>query len=234
MTELNTVAPKTVEVSFNFKKIAALPTGEIAATFPTGDALTDVQIAEFDRIEELGKVFHKRRSIKVALIVPAVVAALNEPMVEAAVMRLVQDFVKDTYIDQFLPVGAHDLATISAEAATRGGRTAQFSFSAETLEAAAKSLQTYLVAAIGNADAAARIAKAANNRFARTAIQRNLGSTDEALLVKLQARLDSWGLWLNENDADNAEAFAPVFECWQSSISKVLKNDTCIDIAAIL
>jgi hypothetical protein len=78
------------------------------------------------------------------------------------------------------------------------------------------------------------ISTAAKGRFSRSAVARSLGPVDEVFLGKLQGRVDDWAMWVNENQADKSEDFAPVYQCWSTGIDKMLKIDSKIDIASII
>ncbi len=181
----------------------------------------------------------KRKTVTLELDVPECLATIegtdvDKALVEAAVMKVVSDFVKYQYIDNFEALGAHDLATISAVQAQSGRGGLGFSFTDEVLAEAVESFRVFLTAALKSAPGANMISTAAKGRFSRSAIARSLGPVDEVFLGKLQGRIDDWALWVNENQSEKAEDFATVYQCWSTGVDKMLKQDSKIDIASII
>jgi hypothetical protein len=75
--------------------------------------------AEFDVVEKDGRKLVKRKSVTVALELPAFAAALPA-LAQDVLLQYVASYAKATYIDQFLPVGPHGWELIEAYAAARG------------------------------------------------------------------------------------------------------------------
>jgi hypothetical protein len=237
--------------TYNFKTLTAVMFASLLSERAETEEQKQALMANFEAIADGSSVVegvatpkfkYKRRSVEVELQLPdelnALVGASNPTraaLITNSIVRVLAEFVKAQYIDNFEPVGAHDLDTIAAVQAASGSRSGvAFSFSEETFLAAVASLQAFLASALGNAAAASSVAAAAKLRFARSAITRSIGLYSEEVLTKVQARVDQWGLWLEENDAENAEEFATVYACWSAALSKQLKADTTVDIASIL
>lgn len=73
---------------------------------------------------------YKRKSVECTVTYPGFLLTLSDPALQALVKNAVDRFVKSTYIDEFLPVGAHDWETVSAgivsaflNTASKGGNT---------------------------------------------------------------------------------------------------------------
>jgi hypothetical protein len=242
---------KQVSFTYNFKTLTAV----LFATLLTERTQTEEEkstlAANFEAIEDgqvldgsgnlVKKYKYKRRSVTVTLDLPDALDTVTSDkpnhvgFIENAITRVVADFVKTQYIDNFEAVGPHDLDTILAVQAASGSRSSvTFSFNETTLGNAVVSFIAYLKAVLGNEAAAVAVGAAAKQRFARSSITRSIGLYNEEVLKKLQGRVDSWGLWLEENDAENAEEFASVHACWSATLAKQLKADATVDIASIL
>lgn len=243
---------KSIQFTYNFKTLTAVMFATLLAERTQTEEEKGILAGNFEAVEdgqalnattgELAKKYkYKRKSVTVTLELPEALESVTASnpshvgFIENAITRVIADFVKTQYIDNFEPVGAHDLDTILAVQAASGSRSGvAFSFSDETLGNAVTSFINYLKAAIGNEAAAISVGAAAKQRFARSAITRSIGLYSEEVLKKLQGRVDSWGLWLEENDAENAEEFASVHACWSATLAKQLKADSTVDIASIL
>ncbi len=202
----------------------------------TADAQGKITITNADKPQVVAA--YKRKSLVLDLTVPACLATLEgttveKSLVEAAVMKLVADYCKGQFIDNFEVIGAHDLETIAAaQAAT--GRSGAFSFEPSTLEEACESLRTYFIATVKNMELANIVASAAKQRFSRSAVARGFGAQDEAFFQRLQARLDAWAGWVAENAAESSDSFAPVYQCWSAGIDKVLNANSKVDFSALI
>jgi hypothetical protein len=241
----------TQKFTFNFKTLTAVMFASLLTERAETPESKEILAAQFDAIPDgttnvdgvpTPKFKYKRKSITVDLELPQELDTLvgssnptRAALLTSSIVRVLADFVKSQYIDNFEAVGAHDLDTIAAVQAASGSRGGvAFSFSEATFIAACTSLLQFLTAALGNAAAANSVTAAAKLRFARSAITRSVGIYNEEVLTKLQGRVDQWGLWLEENDSENAEEFGTVYACWSAAIAKQLKSDTSVDIASIL
>jgi hypothetical protein len=212
--------------------------GKLLAQAEDGQYFTVDAAGKFNSDKPQVVAAYKRKSLVLDLTVPACLATLEgttieKSLVEAAVMKLVADYCKGQFIDNFEAIGAHDLETIAAaQAAT--GRSGAFSFEPSTLEEACESLRTYFIATVKNMELANIVASAAKQRFSRSAVARGFGAQDEAFFQRLQARLDAWAGWVAENAAENSDSFAPVYQCWSAGIDKVLNANSKVDFSALI
>ncbi len=224
--------------NYTFKKMAAAAFGSLVAAFEPAEQ--ERIRAQFETLEE-GK-YYKRKPEPVELTLPTQLDTLTGSPEEialftGAVTRLITEFVKYQYIDNFLPVGDHSLdaiAKVQAESGSRGATA--FAIDEAVYAKAVTSLEQYLAAVLNNAPAAEKVANIAKQRFTRSAITRGLGNFSEEVLNKLQVRLDAWAVAISQQPGGDemVEEFAPVHALWTGAINRLLKADANIDIASIL
>lgn len=243
--EVNAAALLNRDVVFNFKKQKIndvkenlsltdeeLVKPEFLAQFHLlngdGEEVTDIADAKY----------LKRRTVKTRITLPDFLLALpveNQSTVADILETTVASYVKQSYVDAFEEIGAHDWDTIQKWLSSRGQRGQKWDFSDETLKAASAAFGNYITSVIGSADAGKRLEAAAKQRFTRNAIQRQANVFDDEIIMKLQKRIDEFMSYVGEQDADNFEEWAPVYQCWTDALDRHLKADTkSVDLASVL
>lgn len=98
-------------------------------------------------------------------------------LVNELLAQLVQDFVKTQYIDKFIPVGAHDLATIIAHRAEMAARkpSASTAPEAEALLLGEQAFTNYLMVAVPKFAPRIEASKLFTSKVTDTAIVKCLG-----------------------------------------------------------
>lgn len=152
---------KTMPVSFFFRSFPLVP----AAHVPTGiKPATAKQLAElaangasYDKGDaeytDTNGSKHKlasacRKAVEAELTLPDLSAIANSPLLAHIVAEKVRTFAKEQYVDQFLPIGAHDWNTIEAAWLAAQESTGGFSacpFTDEQFATAQRVLDAYLV-----------------------------------------------------------------------------------------
>lgn len=223
-------------VTYNFKKVKE---ADMLATLSDEQKSDEKFIAQFERITEgegdKARVFLKRKSFNATITLPDSIADIpvaDRETIAAIVERELQQFAKTQYVDSYLPIGDHDLATYRSVVATRGSKAA-WDYTPEQLVAACGSLESYISKAVGNGTVGKKFADAAKQRFSRSAIQRYLGNFEESLLNKINVRLAGWGQHLVDNSPADAEEFGVIYEMLTDAIDKHLKAEI-VDVSSFL
>lgn len=202
--------------SFKGKKEAELTT--LLAGYD--EASQTVIAGEFEAITRKDKagndeVVYKRKAVTVDLDLPTHVQAPDyDGLTRQLVESMVTDFVKAEYIDNFLEVSQHDWAFITAkmaEVSKRGGKLS-LDVSDELWNLAADSFGDYIAKKTGRAVIGDRLKAAFKGKFSMTALSRNLQDTSNEIMGKIKLHLEGWAAHVAENDADNADSFATIFQ----------------------
>jgi hypothetical protein len=218
------------QFSFTFRKIKASVLRELVQSL---DVPESEVMAQFEAQDE-SKAEYRRKPVTVELEIPEFAASLPE-LAREVIANYVAQFVKATYIDNFVSVGAHDWETINKAVAERsvGGRRAQFDIADDVLKLAAASVGQYITAVTGHKVVGEKVQKAIEQKFSRSAIHRNIGEITGDLMDKLSARLESWLEHVASADPDNADDFADVFSMLMAKIDGIRKQDV-VNVAAAL
>lgn len=222
---------KQVSYTYNFRAILPLA---LEKQIETSEIPADDLRAMFDAVEKDGKTEFRRKPLTVVLTLPDF--ADNLPALAQDVIRdYVADYVKGMFVNQYLPVGDHDWATIEAYIAQRGGsgRRAQFDISDELLLEAAGSIGDYMATVLGNASAGEKFKAAVLGKYTRSAIMRNIGEFNPVIVGKLQARLDAWLEHVATNDEDRADDMGAVYEMLAHKLQAHLKEGD-VAVASLL
>lgn len=188
---------------YNFKSLTQGKYDELLST------LDDPSRAEgqFD-IDMSKPAPYKRKSVQVELDMPDFLVS-TPAWVQSAAQEVIAAFVKMAYVEQFLPVGSHTEKDIEEELASRGKR-GSLALPEEYFELASASFKEYITKATGVVSAGERLGKIMKSQFSRNSINKEANEFSESLLLKLKGRVNEWGAWAAENDAENAEIFAEV------------------------
>lgn len=207
--------------TFTFRKIKQSAIAEVLEQVDVSEA--EVR-AQFDSLDDGAAL--RRKPVEVELDVPEFAQALPE-LARDVLLGYIAQYVKAQYIDNFLPVGPHDWEAIEAYAAERsvGGRRAQFDIADEVLKLAAKSIGLFVATGTGKKVVGEKFAKAVEQKFSRSAIQRNIGDVTGDLMDKLTGWLERWIEHVAEADPDNAEDFADVFSMLSAKVDGHRKHD---------
>lgn len=224
-------------VPFNFKKVkeADLLDSLEDHQKSSSDFMSQFEVITEGSGDNLTK-YYKRKSFTEKLTLPAFVAELPEDIRETVaniLERELQQFVKSQYVDNYQPIGAHDLKTYQAVLSSRSSRSVSWDYTQEQFQLAIDSLRKFIASATGNSEVGERFANAAAQKFTRSAIQRNLGNFEENLLKKVVARLTNWAEYVAEHEATTADEVTVIFDMWMTTLDKHLKADV-LDIASYL
>jgi hypothetical protein len=211
---------------FNFKTKKEAEFTELLSQYPEAEQATIA--AQFDEVYKNHKTEknpdgsplkvlagYKRKSVTFDLDLPAHVQAPDFDSLTADLVKsLVADFVKAEYIDNFAPVGQHDWAHIREKMAevTRRGGSLKLDIPDEVWTAAAASFGEYITTSTGKAVVGDRMKAAFKGKFAITALSRHLNDTSSEIIAKIKQRLEDWAMWVAENDSDNTEDYAKLYE----------------------
>lgn len=186
--------------------------------------------AQFDTVEDAeGEgaaatkklIGYKRKTVSAVLSAPDWLAALDT-LAKSVVQDYIAAFVKRQYIENFEDIGQHDWEYISAEAAkvvARGG-SSKMDISDDTWTGATKSFTDYITNALNRKDVGERMGGAFGGKFSPASCKKYLQEYTPAILSKVKTRLEEWAKWVVENDQDNMESFAQVFEYLDSRLDK--------------
>lgn len=223
----------TVPFEFRFKKINAAKLKEHIEN----DVETEQQsIAKncFEPLDDKGTEFRRKPETH-NLQVPEFYYQIPT-LAQQQILKLIADFVKTRYIDQYLTVGDHSWEYIEQEAAKTGGRTPQFEFSDEAFAKVQQIFQEYVSQGTGNEQVGERFAAAVKSKFTKAAISKNIGEFSEAILQKLE----SWVTRTMEHcsevikDQDELDSILPVFEFLLAKLDKHLKESESVNPAEFL
>src|SRR5690554_6156155 len=101
----------TRPVSFNFKKVKEADFFEGAEDPKRNDSAF---LAKFDKIEDEKGTYYKRKSEVWNITLPEFLKDLDpaiRPAIDSVIENAIQLFCKITYVDNFEPVGDHDIET---------------------------------------------------------------------------------------------------------------------------
>lgn len=179
----------------------------------------------------------KRKPVKGTIVLPEFIQHLpkedgTQDIIAGIVEKELAQFVKYQYIDNFQPIGDHDLETYQKVLAS-SGRRIKWDYTAEQLAAAVKSINEYISQAVGNRQVGERFAAAAKQKFSRTAIQRYLGSFDESLLNKVKVRLADWMQHVCANEPEGEEEYGTIYMMLDTALEKHL-NAEHVDVSELL
>lgn len=207
--------------TFTFRKIKKSDLEQLVQNVDAPEA--EVR-AQFDVSEDGASA--RRKPVTVDLEVPAFAESLPETARDV-IMAFVGQFVKATYIDNFVAVGAHDWATIEADMAnrSRGGRRAAFDITDEVMKAAAASIEAFVTAGTGKKVVGEKFSKAVVGKFSKSAIQRNIGDVTEDVLDKLASWLERWVEHVGQTEPDTLEEYSDVFSMLVSKIDSHRESD---------
>lgn len=205
-------------IDFRFKSLTADKFGKLLESVDAPEAVAK----EFDVEEKDGVKTYKRKPVSAVLDLPDWVANIPA-LAQTVVADFVGAFVKDTYIENFQPVGSHSWEEVELWAAETGGRK-RLEFSDELLAAVAASFGAYITAATGNKALGERMKETAAAKFSMAAFQKHLNQSDEAIIRKVIARLTNWAENLAENDGEKAEEYSPVYSYLHGRLTKNLSK----------
>lgn len=237
MNESNVVAQVTHNVlareqNFTFKKIAKEKLELLLVNGFDDDLQRAAARAKFEILEgdELGFVKRKPELVKFEL--PSFCAGMDE-MAQDILASYVAQYIKANFIDDFLPVGAHDWETIKVAAAATGGRAVKFDISDEIMASACASIGAFVGNGTNNSEVGKKFQAACEGKLSRTAIQRNIGAFTADLIGKIEVWLTKWAENVAMHEEDSAEDFGAVFEMLSSKLEKHMKAET-VNVAELL
>lgn len=186
--------------------------------------------------------FAKRLSVEVTLNSIPELAQLLDAGVEtkavdfitANINKVVADFVKSQYIDNFTAVGSHSLADILEFQAKSGTRGGGFSIDETTLKEAIESFGVCMTEALGNQKGGDMLANIAKGRFTASAVSRGGLTVSEETSTKLQNRVDQWAQWLNNTNPQLADEYATVHAMWSTNLDKLAKAGATFDLESVI
>jgi len=203
-------------IDFRFKSLTA---DKFAKLLEAVDNPQEVS-KQFAVEEKDGVKTYKRHPLSVEINLPDWAEGIPT-LAQTAVADLVGAFIKDTYIENFLPVGSHTWEELEIWAAETGGRK-RLEFSDELLAEVAASFGAFITAAVGNKAIGERMKEVAAAKFSMAAFQKHLNQSDEAIIKKVIARLIAWAENVAENSPEKAEEYAPVFSYLHGRLEKNL------------
>ena len=209
-----------VTVDFRFKSLTADKFSKLVESVD----ISPNEIAIFFEVieDDKGVKTYKRKAQTVEVTLPEWVA--NLPALAVSTLAdLVGAYIKDTYIENFQPVGSHTWEEVEVWAAETGGRK-RLEFSDELLAVVAADFGAFITAAVGNKALGERMKEACAAKFSMAAFQRHLNQSDETIIKKVMARLVSWAENVAENQPEKSEEWAPVFAYLHGRLEKNLSK----------
>lgn len=233
---------KSINWDFNFKKVAAkeistelLESPQFSEFFEVAETRPDGKDSEGRDI--LVPVAYKRKKVQAVLSLPDFVGSLveaDQQVVADILGNTIAAYVRQKYVDNFEPVGAHTWEDVKAWLNSRG-RSVKYDFDDATFKRACEHFAAYCENVFANSVIAKRVTNAAKQKFTKSAIASQINSMEPEVLRKLLARVNDWAEYLVNQDADLAEDFEPVYSAWKAAIDgHITDNTTIVDVAAAL
>lgn len=235
-THENTEVPgensRAVPFKFRFKKLDAKKLKEHLDSL---DPQVKVIAAQcYEAQDEKGESF-RRKMEEHSLEVPEFYSQLPD-LAQQAILKLISDFVKREYLNDYQPVGRHDWAYIEEQAAKSGTRGASFDFDDDALETVQKLIADFVGQSLQNKVVGDKFGQAVKQKFTKAAISRNIGEFSEKILVKLEGWLEKFAEWTAENMADHEDIddIATVVQFLQHRLEKHRSTSDDVNPADIL
>ena len=223
--------------TFNFKKLNAAKLEEFLSGFEPDqqDAVRSYwpEVVEGKGPEAKGTGFYKRPSETHQLQLPQWAKELPE-LAQQQILKLVADYVKREFIDQYAEVGDHSWETIEKAAASSSRGGVSFDYSEDAFELFVTGIREFVTAGVKNAEVGKRMAAAVEGKLTKAAIHRNLNRFDEDTVGKVVKWLELFAEHAATAYPDDADELAVVLEFLLNRCSKHLQSDKNIDPTAYL
>ena len=208
--------------SIGFDKLAALPS-EIEGTL---DVSSEDAIKEnFEpAMKDDKQVGWKRKAVTVELQQPEWVNDLN-PLAQSLIQNYIADFVKASYVDQFLPLGEHDWALIEKEAASSRG-AGNLNISETVLELAANNFGAWVAADTNSEVLGKRVTDLVSGKVTQASITKHLAQCTLEVVEKLEIRATAWAEYIAESGDDHAEELSEGYEFIMAKLDKLKRKFT--------
>lgn len=215
--------------TFNFRtidadKLAALPS-EIDGKL---DVSSPDEVAKHFEISKKASdgqpIGWKRKPVTVELEQPAWVEQLNE-LARTLIQNYISDFVKASYVDQFLEVGDHNWELIEKEAASSRG-TSALNIPETVLELAASNFGQWVAADTNSEELGKRITGLVSGKVTQASITKHLGQCTQEVVEKLEARAMAWAEYIAESGDDHADELAEGYDFILAKLDKLKRKFT--------
>ena len=224
-----------IQTTYNFKSITAAAFAVILSNYD--EASQDVIKEQFAFTEGAEKPY-KRNPVTVDITLPEVVASFSDDeggkLMKRAIQRIVEDFVKAVYIEEFQPVGQHDWDYIAAELAKSGRGGISIAVADELWQLAASTLKAWATASELNPKLIGAFTNVIAGKFTENNIRKHFGTSEPETLRKIEIKINQWASWILENDKDNADDLAVVYEAITKKMDKMLKRESGEILANLL
>lgn len=219
-----------VKHTYNFRTISApklqsLP-DEIDGSLDVKDAATVAEHFETVEADDNGNgVKFKRKPVTVELELPEFVNQLPDELSKNLIRNYIADFVKSSYVDNFIEVGPHDWETIVKESqASRGGST--ISIGEAVLNLTAEHFGKWVAADTGSEELGKRVTALVSGKVSQASITKQLNQCNVEVLDKLAKRADGWAEYVAESGDENAEELAQGYDFIMSRLDKLKRKFT--------
>lgn len=218
--QVNAALLSTVEVKqlFTFRPVDKKKLDKLCAEV---DGTVNVE-SDFEVVEKGADdtpIKWKRKPVEATIKLPAFVNDLPDSLSKQLVQDCVASYVKNQYVDMFLPIGNHEWTAIADAISGRG--TASINISDSVLALTAQSFGEFLATATGNSEAGERITNMVNGKVTQNAIAKYMGVCNPTMIEKLKARLESWGNYIADSGDENADELADGFNFVMAKLTKL-------------